>query len=70
MKRSGMFNVVWFVLAFVSQELVLDVANFNYNLFRDPFDVAKFAIKFGTLVGFVIAYRWLLGLVWKSRSEN
>ena len=71
MKRSGMmFNVAWIVLAFVSQELVLNVANFNYNPFRDPFDIAKLAITYGTLAGFVLVYRWILGLVWKSRSEN
>ena len=70
MKRSNMFNVAWIALGLFSQHVVLDLVNFNYNLFRDPFDVAKFAIEFGSGIGFMLAYRWILGLFWKSGSDN
>ena len=70
MKRSNWFFFAWFLLASFSQAVVLGLANFEYNLFRDPFSPSKFATQFGTFIGFAVVYSVVLGRFWKPRQQR
>jgi len=70
MKRSHWFFFAWFLLASVSQAVVLDLARFEYHLFRDPFSLAKIATQFGTFVGFAVIYSVVLGKFWKPQQRK
>ena len=69
-RRVNVFNGVWIIAAFVSKTVVLDLFGFDYRLLRDPFSLTKLGIDLGTLIGFILLYRWLLGLVWKPDSTK
>ena len=69
MKRSW-FVFIAFMLAAVSQEVVLNLVHFEYHLLRDPFSPAKLAVEFGTFVGFFVAYSVGLGYFWKPWQDS
>lgn len=56
------------ILGLVSSSLILDLAGFDYNLFRSDFVFWKMIVRLGTPV--VCVLHWLLILLGVPKSQN
>ena len=57
-----------FLLAMITRDLAFWLVGFEYEVSSDPFNLAKLAVDFGSLVVLLYAYMALLGMLWKWRA--
>ena len=68
MRASRWFLFFGVLLAFLTRDLAFWLVGFDYDLFGEPFNLAKFAVDFGSLIVLVYAYTAILGVLSKSRG--
>ena len=57
-------------LAVFCSSLVFDLAQLDYNMFRDTFVLWKAAVKVGIPMLFVLLWFWILSLASKTKGKR
>ncbi len=70
MQASRWVLVVSIVLALATREFVFWLVGFKYELFSEPFNLAKFAVDAGSLLVLVYACAAIVGMLSKSRDRK
>ncbi len=56
------------LLALITRDLAFWLVGFEYEVFSEPFNLAKFAVEFGSFVVLIYAYITMLGMLSKWRE--
>ena len=68
MKEPRWLAFISVLLALFTRDLASWLAGFEYKVFSEPFNLAKFAVEFGSLVVLVYVYVTILGMLLKWRD--